>query len=61
VSAFGAVVSTINLSGPGLGSVAVNFTTVTPLIKWLGIFAMLVGRLEVFTLLILFLPAYWRH
>jgi trk system potassium uptake protein TrkH len=61
VSAFGAVVSTINLSGPGLGSVAVNFTTVTPLIKWLGIFAMLVGRLEVFTLLILFLPAFWRH
>jgi trk system potassium uptake protein TrkH len=61
VSAFGAVTATINLLGPGLGEVAVTFTTVSPLIKWLGIFAMLVGRLEVFTLLILFLPAYWRH
>jgi len=60
-SAFGAVVATINLLGPGLGEVAVNFTSVSPTIKWLGIFGMLVGRLEVFTLLILFLPAYWRH
>jgi len=60
-SAFGAVVATINLLGPGLGDVALNFATVSPVIKWLGIFAMLVGRLEVFTLLILFLPAYWRH
>jgi trk system potassium uptake protein TrkH len=61
VSAFGAVMATINLLGPGLGETAVNFTTVSPLIKWLGVFAMLVGRLEVFTLLILFMPAYWRH
>ncbi|MGD8619190.1 MAG: potassium transporter TrkG [Gammaproteobacteria bacterium] len=60
-SAFGAVVATINLLGPGLGDVALNFATVSPVIKWLGIFGMLVGRLEVFTLLILFLPAYWRH
>jgi trk system potassium uptake protein TrkH len=61
VSAFGAVTATINLLGPGLGEVAINFTTVSPYIKWLGIFGMLVGRLEVFTLLILFLPAYWKH
>jgi len=60
-SAFGAVVATINLLGPGLGEVANNFVSVSPVIKWLGIFGMLVGRLEVFTLLILFLPAYWRH
>jgi len=60
-SAFGAVVATINLLGPGLGDVAVNFATVGPVVKWLGVFGMLVGRLEVFTLLILFLPAYWRH
>lgn len=60
-SAFGAVVATINLLGPGLGKVAVNFEAVSPAIKWLGVFGMLVGRLEVFTLLILFLPAYWRH
>jgi len=60
-SAFGAVVATINLLGPGLGDVATNFAGVNSVVKWLGIFGMLVGRLEVFTLLILFLPAYWRH
>jgi len=60
-SAFGAVVATINLLGPGLGEVAVNFASVSPVIKWLGIFGMLAGRLEVFTLLILILPSYWRH
>ena len=60
-SAFGAVVATINLLGPGLGEVATNFATVNSTVKWLGVFGMLVGRLEVFTLLILFMPAYWRH
>jgi trk system potassium uptake protein TrkH len=30
-------------------------------VKWLGVFGMLAGRLEIFTLLILFLPAYWRN
>jgi trk system potassium uptake protein TrkH len=59
-SAFGAVMATINLTGPGLGEVASNFASVGAAVKWLSIFAMLVGRLEVFTLLILFLPAYWR-
>ena len=60
-TAFGAVVATINLLGPGLGEVAGNFAGMTSTVKWLAIFGMLVGRLEVFTLLILFLPAYWRH
>lgn len=60
-SALGAVMATINLLGPGLGEVSTNFTNVSSTVKWLGIFGMLVGRLEVFTLLILFLPAYWRH
>ncbi len=60
-SAFGAVVATINLLGPGMGDVATTFATVGPVVKWLGIFGMIFGRLEVFTLLILFLPAYWRY
>jgi trk system potassium uptake protein TrkH len=60
-SAFGAVLATINLLGPGLGDVSTTFATVSPVVKWLGVVGMLVGRLEVFTLLILFLPAYWRH
>ena len=61
VSAFGAVQATINLCGPGLGKVAVTYAEVNDTVKWLGSFAMLLGRLEIFTLLILFLPAYWRH
>lgn len=60
-SAFGAVMATINVLGPGLGEVAANFTTVSPVAKWLSVLAMLVGRLEVFTVLILFMPAYWRR
>ncbi|HEX9626494.1 MAG TPA: TrkH family potassium uptake protein [Acidiferrobacterales bacterium] len=60
-SAFGAVTATLNLLGPGLGEVAVTFAATDPVIRWLGVFGMLVGRLEVFTLLILFLPSYWRH
>ncbi|MBK1648233.1 TrkH family potassium uptake protein [Rhabdochromatium marinum] len=60
-TAFGAVVATINLLGPGLGEVSATFTTMDPVVKWLGVFSMLAGRLEIFTLLILFLPAYWRN
>jgi trk system potassium uptake protein TrkH len=60
-SALGAVTATINLLGPGLGDVAANFAEVNNTVKWLGVFGMLAGRLEIFTLLILFLPAYWRN
>jgi trk system potassium uptake protein TrkH len=60
-SAFGAVMATLNLLGPGLGEVATNFSTVTPVVKWLSTFAMLVGRLEVFTLLILLYPPFWKR
>ncbi|NEX16175.1 MAG: potassium transporter [Halochromatium sp.] len=60
-SAIGAVVATVNLLGPGLGVVATTFAEVDDVVKWLGVFGMLAGRLEIFTLLILFLPAYWRH
>jgi trk system potassium uptake protein TrkH len=60
-SAFGAVLATINLLGPGLGDVSVSFASMSPAVKWLGMCGMLIGRLEVFTLLILFLPSYWRH
>lgn len=60
-SAFGAVLATINLLGPGLGEVSTTFTSVDSTAKWLAMFGMLLGRLEIFTLLILFLPSYWRH
>ena len=60
-SAVGAVTASINLLGPGLGETATTFATVGPVVKWLAVFGMLVGRLEVFTLLVLFTPAFWRH
>jgi trk system potassium uptake protein TrkH len=60
-TAFGAVLATINLLGPGLGEVSNSFASMSPAVKWLAMCAMLIGRLEVFTLLILLLPAYWRH
>lgn len=60
LSAFSAVVATLNNLGPGLGQVAVHFGDVNDSAKWILVVAMLFGRLEVFTLLILFTPAFWR-
>ncbi|CUS47793.1 MAG: trk system potassium uptake protein TrkH [Idiomarinaceae bacterium HL-53] len=60
-SAFGATAATLNNLGPGLGDVAANFQSVSDGGKWVAIFAMLFGRLEVFTLLVLFTPAFWKH
>ncbi|RUO23151.1 potassium transporter [Aliidiomarina iranensis] len=60
-SAFGATAATLNNLGPGLGEVASNFTTVSDPGKWIAILSMLFGRLEIFTLLVLFTPAFWKH
>lgn len=59
-SAFGATAATLNNLGAGLGSVAMTFAEVSQAGKWVAIIAMLFGRLEVFTLLVLFTPAFWR-
>lgn len=61
VSAFAAVASTINNMGLGLGEVASTFANVSDFGKWVGIVAMLVGRLEVLTVLVLFIPEFWRQ
>lgn len=61
VSAFSAVAASINVLGPGLGSVAANFASVPDVGKWALAFAMLLGRLEVFTLMVLLTPAFWRQ
>ncbi|WP_412098263.1 potassium transporter TrkG [Citrobacter portucalensis] len=53
-SAFASVVATLNNLGPGLGVVADNFASMNPVAKWILIANMLFGRLEVFTLLVLF-------
>jgi len=47
-------------SGTGVGVVTNNFQGVGDLEKWVAIVAMLLGRLEVFTILILLTPAFWK-
>jgi len=61
ISAFSAVVATMNNLGPGLGEVADHYATVSEPGKVILCLAMLMGRLEVFTLLVLLTPAFWRH
>ncbi len=60
LSAFSATAATLNNLGPGLGSVSGTFSEVSDGAKWLLILAMLFGRLEVFSLLVLFSPTFWR-
>lgn len=59
-TAFSAVAASINNLGPGLGEVAANYGSISEVAKALLCFAMLLGRLEVFTLLVLFTPMFWR-
>lgn len=61
VTAFSAVAATLNNLGPGLGEVAAGFMTVSDTAKWVAVGGMLLGRLEIFTLLVLFTPTFWRH
>lgn len=60
ITAFTAVAACLNNLGPGLGEVAANFAGLGDSSKWVLIIAMLFGRLEIFTLLVLFTPAFWR-
>lgn len=59
-SAFGALAAAIGNTGAAIGQVAQNFETAPMTAKWICIFAMIAGRLEVFTLLILFTSSYWK-
>jgi len=61
VTAFGAVATSINNLGPGLGEVAIHFGTVGPEVKLICALAAIVGRLEVFTVFVLCTPAYWNE
>ena len=60
MTSFSAVAASINNLGPGLASVGVNYASLNDPAKWILCFAMLLGRLEIFTLLVLLTPAYWR-
>ena len=59
-SAYFSTVAMLNNLGPGLGSVAAHYGDVSDSSKWIMSLAMLLGRLEIFTLLVLFTPAFWR-
>jgi trk system potassium uptake protein TrkH len=59
-TAFSAVAACLNNLGPGLGDVGQNFASINDVAKWILVLAMLLGRLEIFTLLVLFTPAFWR-
>lgn len=60
VTAFSAVAACINNLGPGLGDVGANYASIGDFVLWLLCVGMLLGRLEIFTLLVLFMPAFWR-
>ena len=62
VTGLTAVVACITNAGPGLGSVGPshNYAELNDLQKWLCTIVMLLGRLEIFTVLILFTPTYWK-
>lgn len=63
VTAFSAVVACLNNTGPGLGAVgpASNYMALGDLQKSVLAFTMILGRLEIFTLLVVLTPAFWRR
>ncbi|WP_443103678.1 TrkH family potassium uptake protein [Bordetella sp. H567] len=63
VTAFSAVVASVNNTGPGLGPIGPmgSFAVLTDFQVWVCTFGMLIGRLELFTVLLLFTPAFWRR
>ena len=60
-SAFSAIGACLNNLGPGLGEVSANYSSVTSAGKGILAFGMILGRLEIFTVLVLFMPMFWRR
>jgi trk system potassium uptake protein TrkH len=63
ITAFSAVVACLNNTGPGLAAVgpASNYQALADFHKWVLSFTMILGRLEIFTLLVVLTPAFWRR
>jgi len=62
ITAFSAVIACINNTGPGLNQVgpATTYASLNDFQTWILTFAMLLGRLELFTLLVVLTPGFWR-
>jgi trk system potassium uptake protein TrkH len=60
ITAFSSVAAALNNLGIGIAGVANGFSGISETAKGIMCFAMLLGRLEIFTLLVLFTPAFWR-
>jgi trk system potassium uptake protein TrkH len=60
VTAYSAAAACLTNLGPGLGDVSANYASLNSTAKIILSFAMLMGRLEIFTLLVLFSPSFWR-
>ncbi len=62
ISSFTAIIASINNTGPGLGVIgpASNFGVLNDFQTWVCTFAMLLGRLEIFTVFVIFTPSFWR-
>jgi len=61
LTAFSGVAATLNMTGPGLGKVAGTYSSISDAGLWILSFAMLLARLEIFTLLVLLTPAFWKR
>ena len=63
ISAFSGVVACLNNTGPGLGALgpASNYQGLTDFQTWVLSFTMILGRLEIFTLLVVMTPVFWRR
>ncbi|MFA5494744.1 MAG: TrkH family potassium uptake protein [Porticoccaceae bacterium] len=61
VTAWSATAASLNNLGPGLGGVAADFGNINTFAKWVLSAAMILGRLEIFTVLVLFSPMFWRR
>lgn len=60
-TAFGALTASLSNAGVGIGTVFDGYQNLSNFVKWVCIFSMIVGRLEIFTVMVLFVPAYWKH
>ena len=61
LTSFSAVSASLNNLGPGLGMVGKSYEDISAPVKWILIVNMMLGRLELFTILVLFTPYYWRR